>query len=269
MKYNLLFFTLICISNYGFSQILPSYHAVHHKPDGIIESNLILHLDASNSNSLNENDLTIWNDLSSSNNNFTIKNGSVSYSSEGGGSLEFDGYDYFCINPISNFNSTNLTISLWIKVTNVTNRVGVLAQSSRTPTDITNEFQFQVKSSNGKLNFWDHDGSYGFGSTLSNNSTYENPNIWKYVTFTKDGTSGKYYINNSFNGSTTADHNVNYGLDWFCIGRDYRHDSSMPSGKSNRYGFEGYISTVYIYSSTQTSDQITQNYNATKSRYGH
>ena len=74
MKYNLLFFTLICISNYSFSQILPSYHAVHHKPDGIIESNLILHLDASNSNSLNENDLTIWNDLSSSNNNFTIKN---------------------------------------------------------------------------------------------------------------------------------------------------------------------------------------------------
>ena len=42
MKYNLLFFTLIFISNYSFSQILPSYHAVHHKPDGIIEDNLII-----------------------------------------------------------------------------------------------------------------------------------------------------------------------------------------------------------------------------------
>ena len=166
-------------------------------------------------------------------------------------------------------NTNNLTISLWIKVTNVTNRVGVLAQSSRTPTDITNEFQFQVKSSNGKLNFWDHDGSHGFGgSTLSNNSTYETPNIWKYVTFTKDGTSGKYYINNSFDGSTTADHNVNYGLDWFCIGRDYRHDSSMGS-QSNRLGFNGNMGAVYVYSSTLSQSEIEKNFNSTKSRYGY
>ena len=56
MKYNLLFFTLILISNYSFSQILPSYHAVHHKPDGIIEDNLILHLDASNLSSIDQSD---------------------------------------------------------------------------------------------------------------------------------------------------------------------------------------------------------------------
>ena len=269
MKYNLLFFVLIIISKYSFSQILPSNHAVHHKPDGIIESNLILHLDASNTNSFDSDDLTAWNDLSSSNNDFTLKNGGVTFSSDDGGSLLFDGNDYFCINPINNLNTNNLTISLWIKVTNVTNRVGVLAQSSRTPTDITNEFQFQVKSSNGKLNFWDHDGSHGFGgSTLSNNSTYETPNIWKYVTFTKDGTSGKYYINNSFDGSTTADHNVNYGLDWFCIGRDYRHDSSMGS-QSNRLGFNGNMGAVYVYSSTLSQSEIEKNFNSTKSRYGY
>ena len=270
MKYNLLFFILMLISNYSFSQILPSSHAVHHKPYGIIESNLILHLDASNTNSFDSDDLTAWNDLSSSNNDFTLKNGGVSFSSDNGGSILFDGNDYFCINPISDLNTSNLTISLWIKVTSVTNLNGVLVQSSRTPTDVDDEFQFRVKETSGKLNFWGHDGSYGFDpNTLSDNSVHETPNIWKYVTFTKDGTSGKYYINNSFDGSTTADHNINYGLDWFCIGRDYRHDSSMPSGKSNRYGFEGYISAVYIYSSTLSSDQITQNYNATKSRYGH
>ena len=43
--------------------------------DGIIESNLILHLDASNTNSLNENDLSTWSDLSSSNNDVSLVTG--------------------------------------------------------------------------------------------------------------------------------------------------------------------------------------------------
>jgi len=111
MKYNLLFFILIIISKSSFPQILPFHHAVHHKPDGIIESNLILHLDASNTNSFDSDDLTAWNDLSSSNNNFTLKNGGVTFSSDDGGGLLFDGNDYFCINPINNFNTNNSTKS--------------------------------------------------------------------------------------------------------------------------------------------------------------
>jgi len=271
MKYNLLFFILMLISNYSFSQILPSSHAVHHKPYGIIESNLILYLDASNTNSFDSDDLTAWNDLSSSNNDFTLKNGGITFSSDNGGSLVFDGYDYFCINPISDLNTSNLTISLWIKVTSVTNRNGVLVQSSRTPTDAEDEFVFQVKENTGKLYFWDYTDAinkYGF-STQSSSSVLENPVAWKFVTFTKSGTTGKYYINTSLDASTTASHNVNYGSDWFCIGRDYRHDASLPGGRSNRYGFEGYLGAVYIYSSTLSQSEIEKNYNLTKSRYGH
>ena len=256
-------------SQFSLSQTHISTHAVHYKKKGIVNQNLILHLDASNSSSLNQNDLTNWNDLSSSNNDFTLKNGGVTFSSDDGGSLLFDGNDYFCINPISNFNTNNLTISLWIKVTSVTSRYGVLAQSSRTPTDVNNEFQFHVKLNDGRLNFWDFSSSsYGFSNSQnSSNSVYENPNTWKFVTFTKNGTSGKYYINNVLDGTTTASKNVSYGSDWFCIGRDYRHDASMPSGKSNRLGFNGYIGAVYTYSSTLSQSEIEKNYNATKSRY--
>ena len=63
MRYNLLFFILILISNYSFS--LTSYHAVHHKSAVIVESDLILHIDASNPSSLDQTDLSTWNDLSS------------------------------------------------------------------------------------------------------------------------------------------------------------------------------------------------------------
>ena len=41
---------------------------------GIVNENLILHLDASNSSSLNQNDLSNWNDLTSNNNDLSIKN---------------------------------------------------------------------------------------------------------------------------------------------------------------------------------------------------
>ena len=113
IKSNLILFLLILTFTESFSQILPSYQGIYFKKK-IIESNLILHLDASNSSSFDSNDLTVWNDLSSSNNDFTLKNGGVTFSSDNGGSLVFDGYDYFCINPISNLNTSNLTISLFI-----------------------------------------------------------------------------------------------------------------------------------------------------------
>ena len=141
IKSNLILFLLILTFTESFSQILPSYQGIYFKKK-IKESNLILHLDASNSSSFDSNDLTVWNDLSSSNNDFTLKNGGVTFSSDNGGNLVFDGYDYFCINPISDLNTSNLTISLWIKVTSVTNRNGVLVESSRTPSNIDDEFVF-------------------------------------------------------------------------------------------------------------------------------
>ena len=80
-------------SQFSLSQSHISTHALHFKKKEIVNENLILHLDASNSSSLNQNDLTNWNDLSSSNNDFTLKNGGVTFSSDDGGSLLFDGND--------------------------------------------------------------------------------------------------------------------------------------------------------------------------------
>ena len=113
LRFSLISLFLILMFTESFSQILPSYQGIYFKKK-IIESNLILHLDASNSSSFDSNNLTVWNDLSSSDNDFTLKNGGVTFSSDNGGNLVFDGYDYFCINPISDLNTSNLTISLWI-----------------------------------------------------------------------------------------------------------------------------------------------------------
>ena len=44
------------------------------------------------------------------------------------------------------------------------------------------------------------------------------------------------------------------------IGWDYRNNGS---------GFEGNLGAIFFYNSDLSNDQVNQNYNATKSRYGH
>jgi len=39
--------------------------------------------------------------------------------------------------------------------------------------------------------------------------------------------------------------------------------------QSNRLGFTGYMGAVYIYSETLSNDEITQNFNSTKSNFGY
>ena len=266
MKYNLLFFTLICISNYGFSQILPSYHAVHHKPDGIVSDNLILHLDASNPNSLNQNDLSTWNDLTSNNNDLSLFSGTMQFSSDAGGSLVFDNDLYKRDSDLNNMSYTNITISMWVKTTDTNCYLSALSRSKGT-TGHHYEFILEIKG-NGTFRFWDFKtGSsspkYGFhynGSQNNTSNTIINDGNWKFTTFTKDNLTGKYYVNSSLDQTATAYTNVNYGNDNFLIGKDWRDNASV---------FNGSIGAVYLYTKTLSQNEITQNYNATKSRYGH
>ena len=59
--------------------------------------------------------------------------------------------------------------------------------------------------------------------------------------------------------TVTASRNVDYGDDWFCIGKNWRDNNEV---------FVGSIGAIYLYTKTLSQDEITQNYNATKSRYG-
>ena len=260
MKYNLLFFLLILISKYSFSQVLPSYHAVHHKP-GIINDNLILHLDASNPNSLDPNDLSVWNDLSGSDNDLSQFSGLVVYSDNGGGSLVFDNDLYKKNSNLNNMSSTNITISMWIKTTCEN---CYLASISRTPNDFFYEFILHIPNNvNGKFRFWDFKtnkpNKFGFPHSNNNlSNTSVNDDSWKFITFTKNNLTGKYYVNSSYDQTVTAQRNVNYGADNFLIGKNWRNGG---------YKFNGSIGAVYLYTKTLSLEEITQNYNATKSRY--
>ena len=258
MKYNLLFFTLILISNYSFSQILPSYHAVHHRPDGVIEDNLILHLDASNPSSLDQSDLSSWNDLTSNNNDLSLFSGTMQFSSDAGGSLVFDNDIYRKSSNLNNMSHSNISISIWIKTTILN---GYILSLSRTPSNFSDEFIFKISS--GKVKFWDYSNQIGFSHQNSNRTeTSVNDDNWKFITFTKDITTGRYYVNGiaDNNNPVTASRNVDYGNDNLVVGKNWRDNNEI---------FIGSIGAIYLYTKTLSQDEITQNYNATKSRYGH
>jgi hypothetical protein len=79
-----------------------------------ITDDLVLYVDASNINSYRSSSL-IWSDLSKTNNNGTLLNGTT-YSTDGGGSLLFDGTnDYVRVidNPTLNF-SGSFSVVCWV-----------------------------------------------------------------------------------------------------------------------------------------------------------
>ncbi|MEC7878517.1 MAG: LamG-like jellyroll fold domain-containing protein [Bacteroidota bacterium] len=255
MKHNLLFFILILISNYSFSQILPSNHAVHHKADGIIEDNLILHLDASNTSSLNQNDLSTWNDLSSSNNDISLVTGFTrnsytlnsdpSFSSDNGGSIIFNDDAAYRKSTFSNFSGNAFTVSMWIKTSQTSGRLFSVARS---PSSYGKQMILWLTSS--KV------GIYG----ASNSMNTVNDNTWKFITIVRNSGTYKYYINNSLDVTKTGQDSKTFNSNDLVIGWDYRNNNS---------GFEGNLGAVFFYNTDLTTDQVVNNYNTTKSRYGH
>lgn len=255
MKHNLLFFILILISNYSISQILPSNHAVHHKADGIIEDNLILHLDASNTSSLNQNDLSTWNDLSSSNNDISLVTGFTrnsytlnsdpSFSSDNGGSIIFNDDAAYRKSTFSNFSGNAFTVSMWIKTSQTSGRLFSVARS---PSSYGKQMILWLTSS--KV------GIYG----ASNSMNTVNDNTWKFITIVRNSGTYKYYINNSLDVTKTGQDSKTFNSNDLVIGWDYRNNNS---------GFEGNLGAVFFYNTDLTTDQVVNNYNTTKSRYGH
>ncbi len=102
---------------------------------------------------------------------------------------------------------------------------------------------------------------FGFESTLKNNSAA----FYKYniqESDTPEIIASKYYDNTVFTQTVVVSKpNINWG--------DRNGDVNIYIGQ-NGVGedYNGKISNVIIYNKALTSDEILQNYNATKSRFG-
>ena len=221
---------------------------------------LVLNLDASNASSYSGTG-TSWTDLSGSSNNMSLYNG-ASYDPSNQNSILFDGVnDYVGKNTAIN-TGQDFTVSVWMYATLLgTTRTSLVANSY----DYTggNGWFFCTDALGAPNSFFLSIGSDYPVKVSSDNSI--SINTWNYLTaVVKSG--GRYidlYKNGILISGATTDSGVstiNYNYDNFSIGlRD-------PAGTPDP--FEGNIGTTHIYNLALTAEEVLQNFNATKERYG-
>ena len=229
--------------------------------NGIIDSNqkivtngLVLNLDAAQLRSYPTTG-TAWTDLSGTSNNATLTNGPT-FNSANGGSIVFDGTNDYA--PSANtFTLTEATFISWVNQNgSQPNFTGILFSrtSDAAASGLGTSYQFTTNQLgyiwNGAVNTY----SWGSGLIIPTSA-------WCMVAITVTATSATGYLCKA-SGITSATNTVSHSssLTKFEIGRD-----SYSLG--GRY-FKGNIAQSLLYNRALSSTEITQNFNAVKSRFG-
>ena len=235
--------------------------------NSIITNGLILNLDAGNASSYPGTG-TVWTDLSGQNNNGTLVNG-VGYSSVNGGALTFDGVnDYVNVANNPRISNTDFTYDFWFKINSNTNTYqSIITQVGG---DYTNYSAFSKSRSGNELQgkiFFQLQG-FTLPSNLSATDLIAAGNINYTAIAKKEGTYYKLYLyrngvlDNSLNTTLTT---VNMTL-W----NNFNTNIGRNSANNGFYGeyLGGNIYVGRMYNKALSTTEITQNFDATKTRFG-
>lgn len=234
--------------------------ALSHSPQ-IVRDGLVLYLDAANPKSYSGSGTSSFN-LKDSSSTFTLSNG-TSYSSTNNGYFTFDGVDDHIdlgINESVQI-SSSVTICAWIYITASTAETvyrAIIGNASS-----PRNYNFYVRGGGAGLWQMHLSNSYNGATspfTGSVSSTVLSNNTWYYVTGVIDieNNRHKYYVNgnllndNGVTSMTSLSVNTNYN---YYIGR------------ADNY-FKGNIALVKLYNRTLSLEEIKQNFEATRGRYG-
>jgi hypothetical protein len=221
----------------------------------IVKTGLMINLDASDVTSYPGSGTT-WTDISGNGKNATLTNGPT-YSSNDGGYISFDATDDYVITNSSLYSSTtypNESLFIWWYPTAAGNIISELGQA--TPNSGWHDSNIEI-TAGGIISFSTWHGS------LTNKvvSTAKSLNTWYHLGFTYSGTTLTAYINGVSIGTTTFTRSTNSVL-YYAIGAI--DTTNMGTGAYAA----GNCGAFYNYNKALTSDEVLQNYNATKSRYG-
>ena len=222
----------------------------------IVTNGLVLYLDAANRQSYVSGSTT-WFDATANGLSGSLVNGPT-FSSANGGSIVFDGVnDYVVVesSSIFTFGTSNFTFNWWENPSstftttfrtfgNIPNRQWatndwVIGQSN------TTTFQFYVNNYNTS--------SPMFQTTIT-------PSIWQNITITRSGNTWTLYINSV---SPIASVTSAVSLD----GGNQRPFYIGSSGILSEF-WKGNIASTQIYNRALSAQEVLQNYNSTKARFG-
>lgn len=229
----------------------------------IVTSGLLVHLDASNSSSYSGSGTT-WSDLSGNGNHATLGNG-VTYSNEHSGSMSFDGVDDYISMPSSSFPTGNFPFSVDTVVNwengyhDVLFYYGYDRGQPETPV-------FSINNSNHLVFEFGSGHGYLEGTTsLTQNQNY-------LLTVTYSGSEINLYIDGqleatrAYSGANLRTDNAVNG-DNAAIGQTFSNFGNVDT--PHGYGrFKGEIPEFRFYNKALTQEEVTQNYDALKTKYG-
>lgn len=227
----------------------------------IVRDGLVLYLDAANAKSYTSGS-TRWTDISTGLNNGTLVNGPT-FNSSNYGNIVFDGsndYVTFSTNPNLYFTGTSpYTLSVF---------ANIVTSTPSPPAFINRENSSLVSPRNG-YNFWFYsnitqvaiaserwtgDGIQKVTYILLNNS--ECINVWNQYTVTYENSTLKFYLNGEFKHSASAPGNIT------------NTSTPLEIGKLNTYYGNFKLSNAMIYNKALSPEEIAQNYNTLKTRFG-
>jgi hypothetical protein len=228
-------------------------------PPNIVTGGLVLWLDAGNLNSYSGSGVT-WGDMSGSGNNGTLING-VGYTASNSGAMVFDGSnDVVAIPNNTALDSQAITVEVWAKPT-FTAQNGFLFEKGNINTQYSLFFETVPKT-------WDRiqwrqvlNGSL---STLQTNisSTPITLNTWCHVVGTYISGTRILYVNGSSVNSDSATGTVATNGGGMSVGA-----YGGFNGARNYY-YNGGVSVVRVYNRALSANEISQNYNAQRGRFG-
>ena len=202
---------------------------------------------------------TIWRDLSGNGNHGTLSTGSIGTVS-GSGVMVFTSAsaDYINCGNNSTLNIINsISVESWIKIANTPLTSAVILSKGNVDGGVsTIQYNLHLNTSR-SIKFQISDGSSGNTITTTDVVSL---NTWTHVVAVLDidNTMSYVYINGNLSKNQSSLSSLGGTAINLYIGQDKY---------TNRYFFNGEISNVKIYNHALSQSEITQNYNAMKSRF--
>lgn len=187
-----------------------------------------------------------------------LNNGYTTYGTGAGLAISLSGTNAYTMtqtNLYSQFPTSQTSMFIWAYSVGAGNIISELGQT--TPNAAWHDSNIEINGSgNVSMSVWHG----GLNSKVISSAL--NFNTWYHIGWAYDGTTLTAYINGASIGTTTFTRSRNGSAIHYTIGA--RDDTNMGT---NAY-WKGMFSNFSVYNRALTAQEILQNYNATKKRYG-
>ena len=229
---------------------------------GIVSTNIVLDLNASNNSSFSGN-ATTWNDISGNNNNFTLTNGPT-FSTDNGGIIVFDGSNDSAISALNQtffqFGTGDYSYGLWVKLDTqgsnsyasvLSSGAGSEANSWQIDLYLTNKYRHRLKNSSGT------------DQELATNTISNFTNTWYYLFVVNDRSENelKIYLNGVLNVTTSGTDYGSTNVGNFGDATDVKNVLNVATNRNQDSFIDGSVGQVHAYKGKAlTASEVLQNY---------